>query len=73
MSRSKQFIVTMPLVTVLLLCAGTGRADPSGSPAKDIPPASEQPGILNLTVRDALPDGFPFAPTDFDRRPAGPG
>jgi len=72
MSRSRQFIVTSSLITVLLLCAGAGQAQPSGCPAKDIPPACEHPTILNLTVRDAVPDGERFATIDFDRRPMGP-
>lgn len=72
MSRSRQLIVTSSLITVLLLCAGAGQAQPSGRPAKDIAPANEHPTILNLTVRDAVPDGDRFAPIDFDRRPMGP-
>lgn len=72
MSRPQRYFTGSLLVAALLLCAGIGQAQPSGSPAKDSPPAYEHPKIRNLTVRDAVPDGDQFAPIDIDRGPAAP-
>jgi hypothetical protein len=76
MSRSRQFLLSSSLITVLLVFTGTGWAQPSGSPDKDEAAAVRYPTLLDIKVRDALPDGPEFVPANRagrtgDRIPVG--
>lgn len=64
MSRSRQFLLSSSLITVLLVFTGTGWAQPSGSPAQDEAEAARYPTLLDMKVRNALPDGPMFVPAN---------
>lgn len=72
MSRSRQFLLSSSLITVLLVFTGNGWAQPSGSPAKDATEAARYPTLLDIKVRDALPDGPGFVPANLGGRTGGP-